>query len=67
MTSIKMMCGIRTKKMCIRDSDSGVQLESTNPGEPGDTGGPDDPTPVIIPSVDIAKQVTGLTLSLIHI
>ena len=43
------------------DSDSGVQLESTNPGEPGDTGGPDDPTPVIIPSVDIAKQVTGLT------
>jgi hypothetical protein len=43
------------------DSDSGVQLEGTNPGEPGDTGGPDDPTPVIIPSVDIAKQVTSLT------
>jgi hypothetical protein len=43
------------------DSDSGVQLESTNPGEPGDTGGPDDPTPVQIPSIDVVKSIVGVT------
>ena len=43
------------------DSDSGVQLESTNPGEPGDTGGPDDPTPVQIPSIDVVKSIISVT------
>ena len=43
------------------DSDSGVQLEGTNPGEPGDTGGPDDPTPVQIPSIDVVKSIIGVT------
>ena len=28
------------------DTDSGADFESTNPDEPGDTGSPDDPTPV---------------------
>jgi uncharacterized repeat protein (TIGR01451 family) len=32
-------------------SDSGAIPDSTNPGEPGDTGTPDDPTPLQVPSI----------------
>ena len=50
--------------MCIRDStdsngvvtasdfsDSGTLTGSTNPDQPGDTGSPDDPTPVDLPAI----------------
>ena len=32
-------------------SDSGTDTGSTNPGQPGDTGSPDDPTPVDLPAI----------------
>ena len=37
------------------DSDSGTEASDTNAGEPGDTGTSDDPTPLYIPSVGLAK------------
>lgn len=37
-------------------SDSGNSPNNTNPGTPGDTGGSDDPTPLFIPSVGLAKS-----------
>lgn len=39
----------------IDDSDSGTDAGDTNAGEPGDTGTSDDPTPLYIPSVGLAK------------
>ncbi|MBL0026224.1 MAG: hypothetical protein IPO98_15110 [Saprospiraceae bacterium] len=42
-------------------SDSGTTPDGTNPGEPGDTGGPDDPTPLQVPSIDVVKSVVSLT------
>ncbi len=42
-------------------SDSGMDPESTNPGEPGDTGSPDDPTPLQpIPSIGVSKLVDNI-------
>ncbi len=38
------------------DSDSGSDASTTNTGEPGDTGGSDDPTPLYIPSIGLAKS-----------
>jgi len=38
------------------DSDSGTDASGTNNGEPGDTFGSDDPTPLLIPSVGLAKS-----------
>lgn len=42
------------------ESDSGREPTTTNAGEPGDTGGADDPTPVtfVVPRLDITKAVT---------
>ncbi len=46
--------------MAVMDmSDSGSDPNSDNPGQPGDTGGPNDPTPLALPDVDLAKQVNG--------
>ncbi len=49
-------------------SDAGSDPASTNPGEPGDTGTPDDPTPLFIPdaTVGLAKQaaVAGQVVTL---
>ena len=41
------------------DSDSGVSPQGTNPGENGDLGTSDDPTPIIIADIAAAKQVVG--------
>ena len=47
------------------DSDDGTDPDGTNPSAPGDNGSSDDPTPVIIPEVNVfktvsaAKQVSG--------
>lgn len=38
------------------DSDSGTDPSATNPNGDGDTGGSDDPTPLYIPDVGLAKQ-----------
>ena len=40
----------------VDSSDSGANPANNNPGEPGDTGSPDDPTPLYIPSLGLAKQ-----------
>ena len=37
------------------DSDSGADPSGSNPDEQGDTGGFDDPTPLLIPSIGLAK------------
>ncbi len=42
------------------DSDSGTDPSSTNPGSDGDTGGSNDPTPLAIPSLGLAKRTVGL-------
>ena len=42
--------------MVADDSDNGSSTNGTNPGEQGDTGGSDDPTPLLIPDVGLAKQ-----------
>jgi len=47
-------------------SDSGPEVDSTNPDEPGDTGGEDDPTPVIIPSIDVAKSISEIKIPASH-
>ena len=41
-------------------SDSGADPDGTNPGEPGDTGGSDDPTPVMVPAVGLARPSFGV-------
>ena len=41
------------------DSDSGASPQGTNPGENGDLGTGDDPTPIIIADISAAKQVVG--------
>ena len=38
------------------DSDSGPTTADNNVGQPGDTGGSDDPTPTYIPNIGLAKQ-----------
>ena len=38
-------------------SDSGTDPDDPNAGEPNDTGGSDDPTPLFLPSVGLAKSV----------
>ncbi|NNF36555.1 MAG: hypothetical protein HKN68_20805, partial [Saprospiraceae bacterium] len=45
------------------DSDSGTVPESTNPGAPGDTGGHDDPTPIPIPDIHVAKSLLDVAES----
>ena len=41
------------------NSDSGGDASSTNPGDPGDQGTLDDPTPLMIADLGIAKSVVG--------
>ncbi|MEL6986428.1 MAG: hypothetical protein AAGK97_01250, partial [Bacteroidota bacterium] len=43
--------------MPIDSSDSGDDPTGTNPDAPGDTGGDDDPTPLFLPEIGIAKSV----------
>ncbi len=44
----------------VRDqSDSGADPNSNNTTSPGDTGGPDDATPLTLPEVGTAKRVSG--------
>ena len=38
------------------NSDSGSDPSDPNSGEPGDTGGTDDPTPLYIPAIGLAKE-----------
>jgi hypothetical protein len=38
------------------DSDSGTDPSNDNPNDPGNTGGTDDPTPLQVPSLGLAKQ-----------
>ena len=45
-------------------SDSGSDPDGTNPGEDGDTGGSDDPTPLTLPSIAVAKEVFGTPVAL---
>lgn len=42
-------------------SDSGIDPEGVNPGEPGDTGGFEDPTPFLYPSIKAAKDYLGFS------
>ncbi|MFT4535449.1 MAG: hypothetical protein ACI9P5_002818, partial [Saprospiraceae bacterium] len=43
------------------NSDSGTVPSSTNPGEPGDTGGTDDPTPLQVPgALDVTKELVSI-------
>ena len=42
-------------------SDSGTDAEGSNPGAPGDMGTGDDPTPLEIPEIGVAKQVNQVT------
>ena len=41
------------------DSDSGTDPNSDNPGEPGDMGTPDDPTPLSIPDIRTTKALSA--------
>ena len=38
-------------------SDSGVNANTNNPGQPGDTGGTDDPTPLSLPEIAVTKRL----------
>ncbi len=40
-------------------SDDGTDPSSANPGAPGDTGGMDDPNPLQVPDISLAKAVLG--------
>ncbi len=40
-------------------SDSGAEPSGTNTGQPGDTGGHDDATPILLNSISISKAVVG--------
>ena len=44
-----------TPVMATDDSDSGAEPSGTNSGAPGDMGTSDDPTPLYIPSIGLAK------------
>ena len=48
----------------VDPSDSGTDPNSDNLGEPGDTGGEDDPTPISIADVAVAKNVVGTPVAL---
>jgi hypothetical protein len=41
-------------------SDSGTDPKGNNPGEPGDKGTPNDPTPLMLPNIGLAKKVVGI-------
>ena len=45
--------------LVMDDSDSGSDPNSINSGDAGDTGGSDDPTPLLLPEISLAKQVNG--------
>ena len=42
------------------DSDSGSDPTSTNPDEPGDNGTSDDPTPLKLPAIAVAKSISSV-------
>lgn len=44
-------------------SDSGLNPNTTNGGEDGDTGSSDDPTPVVLPEIGAAKRLVSSTAS----
>ena len=41
------------------DSDSGAEPSDDNPGAPGDGGTTDDPTPLLIPDIGLAKEASA--------
>ena len=41
-------------------SDSGTNPDSNNGGQPGDTGGHNDPTPIPLPTFNVAKHIAGV-------
>ncbi len=45
-------------------SDSGSIPNSSNPGQPGDTGGTNDPTPLYVPDIAVTKAVVGIPTKL---
>lgn len=45
-------------------SDSGTDPSGTNPGQPGDTGGVDDPTPLYLADIAVTKTVVGVPIRL---
>ena len=45
-------------------SDSGTDPNTDNPGAPGDTGGSNDPTPLTIADIAVAKNVVGTPTAL---
>ena len=44
-------------------SDSGTNPTSRNLGEPGDSGGSEDPTPLQIPDLGVGKRITNVQIS----
>ena len=48
--------------MVFDESDSGSVTGTTNPGQPGDLGTTDDPTPLEIAEIGVAKRVTNVEL-----
>ncbi len=48
----------------VRDySDSGLQPNGNNPGEPGDTTGTEDPTPLQIPDIGLSKFLSDTAIN----
>ena len=45
----------------VDNSDSGSDPTSNNAGEPGDTGTPDDPTPLSIAAIGLSKEVSQIS------
>lgn len=45
-------------------SDDGDNPNTQNTGSPGDTGTTDDPTPILLPNIGLAKQVVGSPVQL---
>jgi fimbrial isopeptide formation D2 family protein/uncharacterized repeat protein (TIGR01451 family) len=46
------------------DSDSGSDPSDTNSGGDGDSGGSDDPTPLLLPDLSVGKQANTVTVAL---
>ena len=45
------------------DSDSGTEPSDTNSGADGDTGGTDDPTPLLLPALSVGKQANTVVIA----
>ena len=45
------------------DSDSGIDPDGNNPDGPGDTGGHDDPSPLILPGISVFKNLVNYAIA----